>query len=266
MDTDLPALASNTAFASQTAPVPTSIMPGGASIHHCTQSIVSCDPAWEAAYERFETPEQEIKKFIDRLTELGLARFPHESRVVEICCGRGNGLVAFDRLGFSNIEGVDLSEPLLRKYTGKAVRLYVADCRELPFADQSKDLVVVQGGLHHLPELPIDVQRTANEVKRVLRPNGCFAIVEPYPTRSLAMIHKVSEISLVQRLVPKIGALASMIDLERETYEHWLSVAPSIREQMKADFVPVLDRVTWTKWHFVGRVPSMSTSLRVQSG
>jgi len=237
----------------------TTLTPSGSTIYRCTQSVVSCDPAWEAAYERFETPEQEIEKFIKRLTELGLHKLPAESRVVEICCGRGNGIVALDRLGFKHIEGVDLSEPLLRKYAGKQVPLYVADCRDLPFEDQSKDLVVVQGGLHHLPELPLDIQRTANEVKRVLRPHGCFAIVEPYPTRTLGFIHRFSENRVAQRMMPKIEAFASMVELERSTYENWLSLAPSIRNWMKSAFVPLIDRVTWTKWSFVGRLPEQTS-------
>ena len=40
--------------------------------------------------------------------------------------------------GFENIEGADLSATLLEQYQGSAT-CYVADCRELPFDDNSKD-------------------------------------------------------------------------------------------------------------------------------
>src|SRR5579872_2389451 len=49
------------------------------------------DP-WEAAYLRFETPEQEIQKFIGRLETLGVAEWSRQARIVELFCGRGGGL------------------------------------------------------------------------------------------------------------------------------------------------------------------------------
>src|SRR5258708_35962693 len=117
-----------------------------------TQTALSPDP-WEAAYLRFETPEQEIQKFIARLTRLGAPQWPRDAEIVELFCGRGNGLIALDRLGFTRIEGVDLSPRLIAQFKGPA-KCTVADCRKLPFADRSKDILIVQGGLHHLPPLP----------------------------------------------------------------------------------------------------------------
>jgi len=148
------------------------------------------DP-WEAAYLRFETPEQEIRKFTERLRRLGVNEWPRETNVVELFCGRGNGLHALARLGFRNIEGVDLSPRLLAEYTGEA-RCTAGDCRELPFADQSKDAAIVQGGLHHLPLLPDDLERVFAELKRVLRPSGHVVFVEPWRTPFLRFVHVVS--------------------------------------------------------------------------
>src|SRR5260370_1306941 len=126
------------------------------------------DP-WEAAYLRFETPEEEIRKFTERLRRLGVSKWPRETNVVELFCGRGNGLHALARLGFRNIEGVDLSPRLLAEYTGEAP-CYPGDCRELPFADKSKDAAIVQGGLHHVPILPDDLERVFAELRRGRRP------------------------------------------------------------------------------------------------
>jgi hypothetical protein len=69
--------------------------------------------AWEAAYLSFETPEEEIRKFIRRLRRLGAERLPRQAEVLELFCGRGNGLRALERLGFNRLEGVDLSISLL---------------------------------------------------------------------------------------------------------------------------------------------------------
>src|SRR5438477_12963424 len=77
------------------------------------------DP-WEAAYLRFETPEQEIQKFLRRLQKLGASQWPRDAQIVELFCGRGNGLQALHRLGFNHLEGVDLSPRLLAQYEGSA--------------------------------------------------------------------------------------------------------------------------------------------------
>ncbi len=91
-------------------------------------------PAWEAAYKRFETPEQEIQKFIGRLTRFGFADLLKQARIVEIFCGRGNGLVALERMGFTNLEGVDLSDSLLEEYQGPASCIWriASTCRCKP--------------------------------------------------------------------------------------------------------------------------------------
>ena len=132
--------------------------------------VSSIDP-WEDAYVKFERPEEEIQKFLGRFRRLGAARWPKETRIVELFCGRGNGLRAWELLGFRNLEGVDLSPRLIAKYDGLA-KCYVADCRQLPFADRSKDAAVVQGGLHHLLRLPEDLELTFAEIHRVCRAVG----------------------------------------------------------------------------------------------
>src|SRR6266496_6105622 len=96
---------------------------------------------WEEAYSRFETPNEEIRKFRRRLIKLGIAQCLRDANVVELFCGRGNGLEALAQLGFHRIEGVDLSSRLLMQYKGFAP-CYVADCRQLPFADHSKDILI----------------------------------------------------------------------------------------------------------------------------
>src|SRR5439155_8665936 len=53
------------------------------------QKALSLDP-WEAAYLRFETPEEEIQKFIGRLNRLGAPQWPRDAEIVELFCGRGN--------------------------------------------------------------------------------------------------------------------------------------------------------------------------------
>jgi SAM-dependent methyltransferase len=209
------------------------------------------DP-WEEAYLRFESPEEEIRKFVGRLNKLGAAQWPRDSRIAELFSGRGNGLRALERLGFSNIEGVDLSPRLAAEYQGPA-RCYVGDCRELPFSAQSKDVLIVQGGLHHLEKLPEDLEHVFAEMSRVLCPGGVVVFVEPWLTPFLKLVHWVSEMSLARALSSKLDALATMIEHERPTYEYWLDQSDLIRRTAEKYFVPVHESISFGKWNFVGR-------------
>jgi len=215
---------------------------------------VCCSQSWEQAYLRFETPEEERQKFLRRLHALGAPRWPRDAEVVELFCGRGNGLEALARLGFTHLEGVDLSASLLSQYQGQA-RCYVADCRSLPFPDASRDVLVVQGGLHHLEKLPDDLGRTLDEARRVLRPGGRFVVVEPWLTPFLSFVHAMCEVRLARRLWPRLDALATMNQIEAPTYLAWLARPAEILALLRERFVPELCRETWGKLHFVGRVP-----------
>lgn len=208
------------------------------------------DP-WEQAYLRFETPEQEIRKFVKRLQRLGADKWPHDAEIVELFCGRGNGLCALDRLGFKNLEGVDLSPRLVAQYRGKA-KCLVGDCRELPFPSQSKDALIVQGGLHHLPSLPSDLDRTLAEMRRVLRKNGKAIIVEPWRTPFLRFAHLVSDNKLARRFSNKLDALAVMTEHEIRTYEQWLSQPELVLGVVRKHFVPVRQMIGWGKLFFIG--------------
>jgi ubiquinone/menaquinone biosynthesis C-methylase UbiE len=214
------------------------------------QNVLSQDP-WEDAYLRFESPEQEIQKFIGRLARLGATQWPRDAEIVELFCGRGNGLIALERLGFTRIEGVDLSPRLVAQYRGPA-KCIVGDCRQLPFADHSKDVLVVQGGLHHLPSLPEDLQQTFAEMRRVLRKEARAVFVEPWLTPFLKFVHAVSENPLARRVSNRMDALATMIQFERRTYEQWLSQSELIKKIARAHFLPLHESFAWGKWNFVG--------------
>jgi SAM-dependent methyltransferase len=206
---------------------------------------------WEAAYQRFETPEQEIRKFVGRLRKLGSDGWSRDAQIVELFCGRGNGLHALHRLGFRHVEGVDLSPTLVAQYKGES-RVQVGDCRELPFADASKDIAIVQGGLHHLPSLE-DLGRTLVQARRVLKPEGRFVVVEPWLTPFLRLVHGLCGVGLVRRCSRKFDALAVMIEHERITYERWLGQPEAIRALLEEQFRIERCLIGWGKLALVGR-------------
>ncbi len=208
--------------------------------------------AWEAAYLRFETPEEETRKFLRRLHRLGAELWPRNAQVVELFCGRGNGFNALQHLGFTNLEGVDLSPALIAKYSGPA-KCLVADCRQLPFPDASRDIAIVQGGLHHLPELPGDLERVVGEVRRVVRPGGRFMVVEPWRTPFLRFVHWVGSFRLARRAWDKLDALETMTELERVTYEQWLRQPESVLRCLESNFATERKCIARGKLMWVGR-------------
>lgn len=214
-------------------------------------AALAATEAWEAAYLRFETPEQEIRKFTKRLRAVGVEQWPRDAQVLEFFCGRGNGLVALERLGFTRLQGVDLSPRLVGLYHGRG-RCSAGDCRALPFRSRSYDVAIVQGGLHHLPDLVADLPIVLREVQRVLKPDGLVVVVEPWLTPFLRLAHAVCE-SPVRRAWGRLDALATMIEYERETYQRWLGHPEFIRSQLTAAFETQVREERWGKLVFAGR-------------
>lgn len=220
-------------------------------VRHVDQGLVCIDPEWEAAYRRFETPEEEVQKFLQRFRWFEFSSLPKNSNIAEIFCGRGNGLVALAQLGFENLQGFDLSEELLRQYHGPA-QLHLADCRQLPMPDQTFDAVVVQGGLHHLPTLPSDLTSVCEEVSRVLKPSGRFYVVEPWMTPFLNLVNRIVSIPIVRRCWGKADALAEMNYREQETYDRWLAMPDAILKIVEATFRTERKSIAWGKLKWIG--------------
>jgi ubiquinone/menaquinone biosynthesis C-methylase UbiE len=238
--------------ASSIIPISATPHPAAPQLTYITEALTCCDDSWEDAYRRFETSDEEIDKFTSRLKKLGAPGWPRDAAIVEIFCGRANGLVALERLGFQNLEGVDLSDTLLRQYRGPA-QLYVCDCRELHFEDNSKDFVIVQGGLHHLESLPDDLQQTLAQVQRVLRPGGRFVVVEPWMTPFLRFAHFVGRQPLLHRMWDKVEAFWRMIEIEGDVYLNWLSQPKKILGIFDRHFATEIRRERWGKLMYIGK-------------
>lgn len=226
-----------------------------------TEPRLCCDEAWEAAYSRFETRAEETQKFERRLQGFGVEAWPRSLEVVEIFCGRGSGIEAWQRLGFAQVEGVDISENLLLQYEG-AARLYVGDCRNLGLADASRDVICVQGGLHHLPVLPDDLEATVAEVWRVLRPGGRFLVVEPWVTPFLTAVHAACRSCALRRVSVRLDALAGMIEREREEYFNWLARPEEILARLTGRFETEHRRIALGKFSWIGRKPAGQSGRR----
>jgi ubiquinone/menaquinone biosynthesis C-methylase UbiE len=194
-----------------------------------------CNPVWEKAYARFETEVEEIHKFSNRLKQFGAKSWPRTARIVDLFCGSGRNLKCLETFGFSDLHGVDLSPMLLKNYTGKA-KLYVGDAKKMEFPDEWADIVIVQGGLHHLPDLFVDLPACLDEIRRVVKSNGMFVMVEPWRTPFLDIVHWCCRRSSLRLFSNKLDALAIMIQEERGTYMSWLANSCFIDEVISTRF------------------------------
>ena len=194
-----------------------------------------CNERWEDAYNRFETESEEIHKFQKRLNFLGAKTWDRDAKIVDLFCGSGRNLVCLERMGFKNLHGVDLSPRLLNRYSGSA-QLYVGDATALMFPDSWADIVIVQGGLHHLPTLPVDLEKCLDQIQRVLKPRGAFVMVEPWLTPFLAIAHWCCRQKSLRKFSSRVDSLAVMIEEEKNTYFSWLSMPDQITTQIQLRF------------------------------
>ncbi len=101
-------------------------------------------------------------------------------RVLDLCCGTGDLVLALGSRASGAVWGCDFSAPMLaiarRKLlaAGRPFALLEADAMKLPFAVASLDLVTVAFGFRNLA----DYRAGLREMARVLRPGGVAAILE----------------------------------------------------------------------------------------
>lgn len=98
--------------------------------------------------------------------------------VLEIGCGNGHGAYLLNQHSPHSYIGLDLMEEQIetacRRYP--QYQFVVQDATDLSqFGEASKDVVIIFGVLHHIPEW----RKVIDEIKRVLRPTGSFFVEEP---------------------------------------------------------------------------------------
>ena len=128
-------------------------------------------------YTPFRTPDVLLEAVAQRLAERG----PFSS-VLDVCCGTGAAMQAFQSLCRDRLVGVDMSREMLRvakarpefKSRRPRVEFVRTNALDMPFQDEM-DLAVCFGALGHI--LPSDQPSFVRQVARTLKPGGVFAFV-----------------------------------------------------------------------------------------
>ena len=102
------------------------------------------------------------------------------ARVLDICCGTGDLVLALQRACPRPVFGSDFCHPMLVEARAKLARrhapslLFESDALRLPVRDASLDLITVAFGFRNLA----NYEDGLREMRRALRPGGMAAILE----------------------------------------------------------------------------------------
>ncbi len=135
------------------------------------------------------------------------------SRVLDLCCGTGDLMLALSRDRAQPVMGSDFCHPMLQAASRKDrhAPLIEADGLVLPFGNQSFDLITIAFGFRNFANYEAGLL----ELRRVLKPGGLLAILEFSQPPNLALRTLYEWYS--SRVLPKIGG---MVSGSRDAYEY----------------------------------------------
>lgn len=141
-------------------------------------------------------------------------------RVLEVGCGWGELAEWIARETGADVVAVDLSPRMVELARERGVDARLADVEELPFADETFDVVVAAWMLYHVP----DLERGLAEIARVLRPGGTLVAA------TNSRLH-------LQELRDLVGSGPSMLKFSREDGEEHLRRHFATTERIDVDGV-----------------------------
>ena len=131
-----------------------------------------------------------------------------DAKVLDLCCGTGDMAFALRRQGSrADIAGADFSHSMLvlaarKDSVARKIKWIEADALQLPFADQSFDLVTSAFGFRNLA----DYDAGLHEILRVLRPGGECGILEfSEPRGVLGRFYNI----YFKSVLPRVGRMIS---------------------------------------------------------
>jgi ubiquinone/menaquinone biosynthesis C-methylase UbiE len=161
-------------------------------------------------YHEIQVAAKNIRRALDPFTIDVWKRVVRGKRVLDVGCGSGrvtNALAPY----CESIVGLDISEGLVkiakRESQSKRAVFVVGDAEHLPFKEETFDVVVCYGLLHHM-EYP---ERVINEASRVLREGGVFLGFELMETELYDEIDFWSVYFPIPRFVKNIRASAKNV-------------------------------------------------------
>jgi demethylmenaquinone methyltransferase / 2-methoxy-6-polyprenyl-1,4-benzoquinol methylase len=171
------------------------------------------------------------------------------AKVLDLCCGTGDMAFALrQRSPAAQIVGADFSHAMLKLAAQKSsasrpVTWIEADALQLPFGDESFDLVTTAFGFRNLA----DYDAGLREIGRVLKPRGQCGILEfSEPEGMLGKVYNV----YFKSVLPKLGNLISGSSRAYSYLPASVARFPSPPEMLHRMRLAGFDEVTWTPYTF----------------
>ncbi|MGI8469846.1 MAG: methyltransferase domain-containing protein [Pyrinomonadaceae bacterium] len=163
-----------------------------------------------------------LESFLERISnELRIKVTNHELRILDVGCGTGGNLEMLEKFGAA--EGVDVSDEALEFCESKGLTAHRGLAEELPFANESFDVVTALDVVEHLDD---DIAGLS-EMHRVLKRGGKTLVFVPafmflWGVQDDVSNHRIryTKKQIVERL-EKSG-----FEIERATYANWTFFAP----------------------------------------
>ncbi len=145
----------------------------------------SKDSRWNIYYKEFHMEQylktleyDDVTLFINNSTK----NLRKNVKILDIGCGSGRHSIHLFNNGFKDLSAIDLSLQGINnlKKNCPEIKTSVADATNLPFGDNSYDIVVMVGIVYEIPEIRLH-DRLFSEIMRVLKPGGKLLFVNNSP-------------------------------------------------------------------------------------
>lgn len=180
--------------------------------------------------------------------------------ILDIATGTGDMAIMFTKTNAKKIVGLDISQGMLdeaekkvQKLDLKEIELQLGDAENLPFEENSFDVVTVSYGIRNFE----DLEKGLSEILRVLNPNGILVVLETSVPESFPM--KQGYGIYTKFILPVIGKLFSK---DKRAYSYLSESANTFPygEKMKG----ILEKVGYQSVEIQLQAKGLSTIYRAE--
>lgn len=109
---------------------------------------------------------------------LSVIELKENYNILDVACGNGTLLAAMKEQKSINGFGIDIAEQMIKNAAAlnPGMEIQAAGCEEIPFKNNSMDIITVCAAYHHFP----DADAFAGEAKRLLKSGGKIYIADIY--------------------------------------------------------------------------------------
>ena len=157
---------------------------------------------------------------------------PTNSKVLDVACGVGKLSKLIQEEKTTAVYGLDISSVAIQKLKTRGISGVVADCQNIPFMENTFDVVVATEIMEHLSN-PV---RILEEIHRILKINGLLIVSVPNsvkgPSHTLEHLRAYNKVSLEEQLTIYFSDIKTITVSEFDC-EHLLSYCKNFESKTK---------------------------------